>query len=196
MLSASKYITSSAVLFKKIIIFFSLAQSSLVGAFTPVVKKDTAGEISCLALLDTNSTQQLDKMRNSGHDKGCSGGNFGRGHGGHGSFKSSSSNNNNNNKPKTKLEDCVFHLGTSRQASDYDNSKDFIINHIKKEFDGGVDMATALNELKKNPKVETWEPNASDYISEEEDPEKKKQLDKILHSKQRKPQYKCRRQSN
>ena len=53
-LSASKNITYSAVLFKNLIIFFSLAQSLLVGAFTCFVKNDTAGEISCLALLDTN----------------------------------------------------------------------------------------------------------------------------------------------
>eukprot|EP00529_Nitzschia_sp_RCC80_P042328 CAMPEP_0113451570 /NCGR_PEP_ID=MMETSP0014_2-20120614/6405_1 /TAXON_ID=2857 /ORGANISM="Nitzschia sp." /LENGTH=94 /DNA_ID=CAMNT_0000342927 /DNA_START=290 /DNA_END=570 /DNA_ORIENTATION=- /assembly_acc=CAM_ASM_000159 len=36
-LSASKYITSSAVFFRNLIIFFSLAQSSTVGAFTRVV---------------------------------------------------------------------------------------------------------------------------------------------------------------
>mmetsp|Transcript_31743 Transcript_31743/g.77083 ORF Transcript_31743/g.77083 Transcript_31743/m.77083 type:complete len:251 (+) Transcript_31743:108-860(+) len=100
----------------------------------------------------------------------------GNGRGYHQSF------NSNNKKPKKKLEDCVFHLGTARQASDYDKCKAFIINYIREKFDGGLDMATALEELK-NPIVEAWEPKATDYIAVEEDAEKKKQLDVILKAK-------------
>ena len=81
-------------------------------------------------------------MRNSGRGKGRGGGNFGRGRGGRGSYKFSS---NSNNKPKTKLEDCVFHLGTARQASDYDKCKDFIINYVKQEYSPHTAALVAMN---------------------------------------------------
>ena len=40
-----------------------------------------------------------------------------------------------------KLEDDNFYVGSAKQASDFDTTKDFIINHIKKEYDYPYDIS-------------------------------------------------------
>ena len=111
----------------------------------------------------------------------------GRGHGRNISGKPSGRGNNRfnkNSKPvKTKLEDHVFHLGTARQASDYDTNKDFIVNHIKQEFDEHpLDIANALIDLK-HPITKTWEPQTTDFVSSETVPAKKKRDEEMLKEK-------------
>jgi len=71
--------------------------------------------------------------------RGC-GGRFQRG-----TFRSS----NNGYKKKTKLEDHVYYLGSATQASDYETTMSFIINHIMKTFTRGLDIAEALEKLEK-----------------------------------------------
>ena len=115
-------------------------------------------------------------MRNSGRGKGRGGGNFGRGRGGRGSFKSSS---NSNNKTITKIEDCVFHIGTARQASEYNKNKDFIVNYIGKEYNNGKDIATALKDLK-DPDTDAWKPKPADFMSQESNAAKKKAEEEFL----------------
>jgi hypothetical protein len=44
-----------------------------------------------------------------------------------------------------------------KQASNYESAADFIVNHIKKEYDRGRDIAEPLQELKK-PDTDTWMP--------------------------------------
>ena len=48
---------------------------------------------------------------------------------------------------KKEITDYVYYLGTAKQASEYDyeTTTFFIINHIKKEFEFGNDIAVALN---------------------------------------------------
>jgi hypothetical protein len=42
----------------------------------------------------------------------------------------------------------MYYLGTAKQASDYETTTNFILNHIRKEYDeGGDDIATALEDL-------------------------------------------------
>jgi hypothetical protein len=48
----------------------------------------------------------------------------------------------------------------AKQASNYESSADFIINHIKKEYDRGRDIAESLRELQK-PNTDTWMPTLS-----------------------------------
>ena len=70
----------------------------------------------------------------------------GRGRGGRfqrGKFKSS----NNGFKKKTKLEDHIYYLGSITQASDYETTTSFIINHIMKTYTRGLDIAEALEKL-------------------------------------------------
>jgi hypothetical protein len=51
---------------------------------------------------------------------------------------------------KKTLEDYYFHVGSAKQASNYKSAADFIINHIKKEYDSGQDIAESLPQLR-NP---------------------------------------------
>jgi hypothetical protein len=58
---------------------------------------------------------------------------------------------------KKTIDDYSFYIGSSKQASDYEVTAEFVINHIKKTFDYGKDIAEALRTLKK-PDPESWEP--------------------------------------
>jgi hypothetical protein len=88
----------------------------------------------------------------SSYNSGRHGGRGGRG------YRNKSSNgrgNRTNNKDfkatnkKKTLEDYYFYVGSAKQASNYESAAYFIINHIKKEYDRGRDIAEPLRELKK-----------------------------------------------
>jgi hypothetical protein len=66
---------------------------------------------------------------------------------------------------KKTIEDYSFYIGSSKQASDYEVTAEFVINHIKKTFDYGKDIAEALRTLKK-PDPESWEPAIQASVSE------------------------------
>ena len=59
-------------------------------------------------------------------------------------------------KKKKTLEDYFFYVGSSKQASDYEVTANFVINHIKKTFDYGKDIGDASKELKV-PDIKLWE---------------------------------------
>ena len=46
-------------------------------------------------------------------------------------------------KKKKTIEDYFFYVGSSKQASDYEVTADFVINHIKKTFEYGQDISDA-----------------------------------------------------
>jgi len=51
------------------------------------------------------------------------------------------------NKPvsrKKTVKEYYFYVGSSKQASDYETTSEYIINYIKKTFDRGNDIAKAL----------------------------------------------------
>jgi hypothetical protein len=83
--------------------------------------------------------------------------NAGRGNAGRGGGRSSNSYNRNRNnasvsksnnlKPKKTLADHVYYVGSAKQASDYVTTTQFIINHIKKNYDHGEDIAFALENM-------------------------------------------------
>ena len=57
---------------------------------------------------------------------------------------------NNNKKPKKEkksLKDYNYYLGSSKQASDFESTTEFIINHVKKTYNHGRDIAEALKTL-------------------------------------------------
>ena len=67
---------------------------------------------------------------------------------------------NNSTKPtKTKktIEEYYFYVGSSKQASDYETTSEFVINYIKKTFDRGNDVAEALRTLVKED-TSVWKP--------------------------------------
>lgn len=53
----------------------------------------------------------------------------------------------NVNKKKS-VGDYLYYLGSAKQASDYDNTTRYLINHIQKTFTYGIDIGKALEELK------------------------------------------------
>ena len=56
-------------------------------------------------------------------------------------------NNRKSDKEKRSLKDHSYYLGNSKQASDYETTTQFIINHIKKTYNHGRDIAEALKQL-------------------------------------------------
>ena len=55
--------------------------------------------------------------------------------------------NKNPDKERKSLKDYNYYLGSSKQASDYESTTQFIINHIKKTYNHGKDIAEALKRL-------------------------------------------------
>ena len=68
------------------------------------------------------------------------GGRGGRGRGGR------SSTPKQVNRTKT-ITDYNYYVGSAQQASDYEITTEFIINHIKKTYDQGNDIGMALKDL-------------------------------------------------
>ena len=51
-------------------------------------------------------------------------------------------------QPKKDVTDYVYYLGSSKQASDYEITTEFLINHIKKTYEYGNDIGSALEDIK------------------------------------------------
>ena len=75
----------------------------------------------------------------------------GKGRGGRGGGRFNERRKNQQGKrtdrKKKTLADYTYYLGNSRQASDYETTTEFIINHIKKTYTDGKDIAKALYDL-------------------------------------------------
>ena len=56
----------------------------------------------------------------------------------------SGGNSKSNYKPSKKTSDHMYYLGSAKQAADFETTTEFILNHIKKTFNFGNDIATAL----------------------------------------------------
>ena len=101
--------------------------------------------------------------------------NPGRG-GGKGRFNRNNNNNKNTHTTKKKLtvEDYVYYIGSAKQASDYTLTTDYLINHIKKDFEKGNDIATALRDLEEYD-IKSYEPSLDvSSLPETTDAEKEK----------------------
>ena len=88
-----------------------------------------------------------------------SGRNSGRhgGRGGRGNSHTNSKDAKSAGKKKKTLEDYYFYLGSLKQASNYETAADFIINHIKKGYNRGRDIAESLRDLS-IPDIDLWMP--------------------------------------
>jgi hypothetical protein len=70
--------------------------------------------------------------------------------GGHGrnSGRGRENNKSTQNKPHKKtLGDNMYQIGSAKQAADYETTTEYLINHIKKTFNFGSDIGTALEKL-------------------------------------------------
>jgi hypothetical protein len=78
----------------------------------------------------------------SGRGRGRTGG-----QGRHSGRSRDSSKNSPAKATKKTLSDNVYYLGSAKQAADYETTTEFLINYIKKTFNFGNDIATALEDL-------------------------------------------------
>jgi hypothetical protein len=60
-------------------------------------------------------------------------------------------------KKTVPVEDFFFYLGSRKQASDYEITAEFVVNHIKKTFNRGNNIAEALRTLTRAD-TEIWKP--------------------------------------
>jgi hypothetical protein len=60
-------------------------------------------------------------------------------------------------KKRTVEDYLLFYVGSSKQASDYEITAEFVVNHIKKTFDRGNDIAEAIRTLVKTD-TSLWKP--------------------------------------
>ena len=69
-------------------------------------------------------------------------------------------NNNAGSKKDSKksINDYYYYLGSSKQASDYESTTEFVINYIKKTYEYGADIAMAL-ETMEEVDLDQWKPN-------------------------------------
>ena len=89
----------------------------------------------------------------SGRFKGNRGG---RGRGGRGGQRTPAPVKED--KKKKTIEDYYFYVGSSKQASDFETTSEFLVNHVKKTFDRGNDIAEALRRLIP-VNTDAWKPN-------------------------------------
>ena len=72
-------------------------------------------------------------------------------------FRKPSNNLKAGMKKKKSIDDYYFYIGSSKQASDYEMTVEFVINYIKKTFTQGNDIAESLRTLQITDTTE-WEP--------------------------------------
>jgi hypothetical protein len=69
---------------------------------------------------------------------------------------------------KKSINDYSYYLGSAKQASDYENTTEYLINHIKKVFDYGSDIGTALK-LLEPISTSAWKPRMQVSIATTEE---------------------------
>ena len=74
-----------------------------------------------------------------------------------GKFQAKGGSNIASHSIKKSVNDYNYYLGSSKQASDYETTTEYLINHIKKVFDYGNDIGTAL-ELLEPMSTLAWKP--------------------------------------
>ena len=101
-------------------------------------------------LIQLNRKNQVDAkegLETMTDNKGTTGrGRNRRSHGGRGGKGYFNNNNKKSTRTKT-INDYIYHVGSATQASDYESTTEFLINHIKKTYEYGSDISTALKTL-------------------------------------------------
>eukprot|EP00957_Ditylum_brightwellii_P201098 15324052-Ditylum_brightwellii.AAC.1 len=111
---------------------------------------------------------------------GCTGNHHARGSG-RGHRGKTKGNTLQRKSPKKKtLEDYIFYVGTSMQASDYETTAEFLINYVKKTLDRGNDIAETLCTLVKF-ETDDWKPKLK--VGTEPDKDKKEVQNKQFEIK-------------
>ena len=85
-----------------------------------------------------------------------------------GKFQAKGGSNIASHSIKKSINDYSYYLGSAKQASDYENTTEYLINYIKKVFDYGSDIGIALKSLEPiNTSV--WKPRMQVSIATTEE---------------------------
>ena len=96
------------------------------------------------------------------------------GRGGRGRFnRNNQYSQQKSEKKKKTIEDYCFYVGSSKQASDFETTSEFILNYVKKTYHRGNDISESLRELKKTD-TNLWKPKLQ-FSTETEDEAKKRE---------------------
>ena len=88
------------------------------------------------------------------------------GHGGRGRFnRNNQYSQQKSEKKKKTIEDYYFYVGSSKQASDFETTSEFILNYVKKTYHRGSDISESLRELKKTD-TNLWKPKLKTEVEE------------------------------
>jgi hypothetical protein len=74
-----------------------------------------------------------------------------------GKFQAKGGSNGASHTIKESVNDYIYYLESAKQASDYETTTEYFINYIKKAFDYGNNIGTAL-ELLEPMSTLTWKP--------------------------------------
>ena len=67
-------------------------------------------------------------------------------------------------KKKKSLEDYYFYVGSSKQASDFETTYEYLVNYIKRTYSRGNDIAEALRVME-SPITDKWKPSLHESTS-------------------------------
>jgi hypothetical protein len=76
-------------------------------------------------------------------------------------------NNGFNGNKKQLITDFNYYLGSAKPAWDYETTTEFLINHIKKTYDYGNDIGSALKEIEPLNTLQ-WKPRMTVGAEREE----------------------------
>ena len=85
-----------------------------------------------------------------------------------GKFQAKGGSNIASQSIKKSVNDYNYYLGSSKQASDYETTTEYLINHIKKVFDYGNDIGTSLK-LLEPINTSAWKPRMQVSIATTEE---------------------------
>ena len=71
-------------------------------------------------------------------------------------------------KSKKSIIDYQFYIGRNKQASEYENASEFMINYIKRTFDRRNDIAETLRTLK-TQNTDNWMPTLKMSIAKDQE---------------------------
>jgi hypothetical protein len=74
-------------------------------------------------------------------------------------------------KKNKTIEEYFFYVGSSKQASDFETTSEFLINYVKKTFDRGNNVAEALQTLAPED-TELWQPTLQFSTAADDTPRK------------------------
>jgi DNA-directed RNA polymerase len=92
----------------------------------------------------------------------------GRGRGGRGRFHRKSSTllslRSKNQESKKSIKDWNYYISSAKQASEYEATTEFLVNHIKETFEFGGDIAMAIvNQAPIN--TDFWKPRLQKILN-------------------------------